>query len=98
MATYLVLNLVLMSVVIIVLRLLGALSWNQNMTRILVVLLVLTAVFDSVMIAAGIFSYDPAKILGLRLGLAPIEDFMYTILVVIMVPAIWKWLGGNDAR
>lgn len=56
----------------------------------LAVLLVLTVVFDSLIIWAGIVGYDPTKILGVYIGLAPIEDFFYSILAVIIVPALWR--------
>ena len=55
------------------------------------VVLGLTAVFDNVMIALGLFTYDPDQILGLKLGLAPIEDFGYPLAAVIGLPALW-WL------
>jgi lycopene cyclase domain-containing protein len=54
-----------------------------------VVLLVLTAVFDNLMIAAGLFSYNPDTIAGLFLGLAPLEDFAYALAAVLMLPALW---------
>jgi len=62
-----------------------------------VVLLVLTAVFDTAMIAAGLFEYAPAHISGVRIGLAPIEDFAYPIAVAIMLPAVWE-LTARRAR
>ena len=41
---------------------------------------VLTAVFDNVMIAAGLFDLRPATHLaGLRIGLRPVEDFAYPL-------------------
>jgi small toxic polypeptide LdrA/B/C/D len=54
-----------------------------------VLLLVLTAVFDSVMIAAGLFGYADGTRLGPTVGLAPIEDFAYPIAAVLLVPAVW---------
>ncbi|MCU1573263.1 MAG: lycopene cyclase [Micrococcaceae bacterium] len=54
-----------------------------------VVLLVLTAIFDNVMIAAGLFSFNPDTILGLFLGLVPLEDFAYPAAAVLMLPALW---------
>lgn len=54
------------------------------------ILLVLTAIFDSFIIGAGIVGYDADKILGLYIGLAPVEDFFYAILAVVIVPALWK--------
>ena len=56
----------------------------------LVVLIILTAVFDNLIIMLSIVDYDPSKILGLKVMNAPIEDFMYTLLAVIMVPAFWS--------
>jgi lycopene cyclase domain-containing protein len=56
----------------------------------LIVLLILTAIFDSIIIAAGIVEYSPNKILGIYLGFAPIEDFFYAVLAVIIVPALWN--------
>lgn len=55
-------------------------------------LVVLTAVFDNAMIATGLFGYADAQISGVRLGLAPIEDFTYPIAGVLLLPAIWNLL------
>lgn len=54
-----------------------------------VVLVILTAVFDNVMIAAGLFSYPPEHLSGIRIGLAPIEDFSYPICAAFLLPALW---------
>jgi len=55
-------------------------------------LAVLTAVFDSVMIGMELFHYDASHILGLRIGLAPIEDFAYPLAGVVALPGLWMWL------
>jgi lycopene cyclase domain-containing protein len=55
-----------------------------------IVLMSMTAVFDNLIIASGIVGYDPNKILGWMVGLAPIEDFAYTLAAVVLVPALWK--------
>lgn len=57
------------------------------------VLLVLTAVFDNVIVGLDLVAYDEAKILGLRVPNAPIEDFSYTLGAVMLVPALWTWCG-----
>ena len=54
-----------------------------------VALLLITAIFDNVIIALGIVGYDVTKISGLLLGLAPIEDFAYTVVSVMAVAIIW---------
>lgn len=97
MATYLILNLLFIAVVLLLLKLVGVPSWDRTMTWVLALLIVLTALFDSLIIAVGIVDYDPSKILGLRLGYAPIEDFMYAILALIIIPTIWKKLETPSA-
>lgn len=59
----------------------------------LAVVLVLTAVFDNVMISAGLFAYDPAHIAGLFVGSAPIEDFAYPVAAAVLLPSVWVLLG-----
>ncbi|MFK4791515.1 lycopene cyclase domain-containing protein [Microbacterium sp. ZW T5_56] len=64
----------------------------------LAVLSVLTAVFDSVMIAARFFHYDPDQLLGVMIGLAPIEDFAYPLAGAILLPALWVLLASRRER
>jgi lycopene cyclase domain-containing protein len=56
------------------------------------VLIALTAVFDSLMIAAGLFTYPPENLIGVRIGLAPIEDFSYAVCAAFLVPAVFTLL------
>lgn len=53
-----------------------------------IVLLLLTAVFDNVMIAAGLFDYPAEHLSGIRIGLAPLEDFAYPLCAAFGVPAV----------
>ncbi|MDF2508285.1 MAG: lycopene e-cyclase isoprenoid transferase [Microbacterium sp.] len=59
------------------------------------VLFLLTAVFDTVMIASGLFHYAEAPLLGLHIGLAPIEDFAYPLAGAMLLPALWAALRGR---
>lgn len=61
-------------------------------------LLLLTAVFDTVMISVGLFTYADPLILGPRIGLAPIEDFAYPLAAVILLPAMWARLRSRHDR
>ena len=61
---------------------------------VLVAVLVLTAVFDNVMIGVGLVGYDATKISGAFVGVAPLEDFAYAIAVVVLLPSLWSLLGG----
>ena len=62
------------------------------------VLLVLTAVFDNIMIAAGLFTYPPEHLSGLRIGLAPLEDFSYPLCAAFLVPAVFTLLSRSRTR
>ena len=62
-------------------------------------LVLLTAVFDNVMIAVGLFAYDDAHISGIRIGAAPVEDFAYPLAAVILLPAIWwRLMAAREGR
>lgn len=54
---------------------------------------VLTAVFDNAIIAAGVVGYADHRTLGVRLGLAPLEDWLYPAAGVMLLPALWVLLG-----
>ena len=62
------------------------------------VLLLLTAVFDNVMIGVGLVGYDEAKISGQFVGIAPLEDFAYSIAALVLLPSVWTLLGGRSTR
>jgi lycopene cyclase domain-containing protein len=56
------------------------------------VLIVLTAIFDNVMIGAGLVVYPPENLSGIAIGLAPIEDFSYSVCAAFLVPAVFTLL------
>ncbi|MDR9396362.1 lycopene cyclase domain-containing protein [Pontimonas sp.] len=68
----------------------------RAMLAALAVVLVLTAVFDNAIIGFGIVDYDPGKISGVRLGVAPLEDFAYTVAAALIVPAVWTMLAKRS--
>ena len=59
------------------------------------VLVVLTAVFDNLMIAADLFTYPSENISGVRIGLAPLEDFSYPVCAAFLVPAVFTLLPSR---
>jgi lycopene cyclase domain-containing protein len=61
-------------------------------------LLVGTAVFDNLIIWSGLVAYDESRILGIRIGLAPIEDFLYAIAAVMVAASLWHVLDRKGAR
>lgn len=54
----------------------------------LLTLAVLTAVFDTAMIAADLFRFDESRLAGHFIGLAPVEDFAWPVAAVLVVPAV----------
>ncbi len=62
------------------------------------VVLVLTAVFDNLMIAAGLFTYSPDHTSGVSVGLAPLEDFAYPVAAVLLLPSLWILLGKRAEK
>ena len=58
-------------------------------------LLILTAIFDNVLVGTGIVGYDPTLISGAKIGVAPLEDFAYTIAALVLLPSVWSLLGGG---
>lgn len=59
-------------------------------------LLIVTAVFDNVMISIGLVAYDESLISGAFVGVAPLEDFAYAIAAVAGLPALWALLPSAD--
>ena len=62
------------------------------------VLLVMTAVFDNIMIAVGLVAYEPSLISGAFIGIAPLEDFAYAIAAIVGLPSLWHLLPGGRAK
>lgn len=56
-------------------------------------LVILTGVFDNLIIAAGLVTYPPEQISGVRIGIAPIEDFAYPVCGAFLLPAVWTLLS-----
>lgn len=86
---YLILNAVFISASLCGLFLVPKKRWPAYLIA-MVPMLALTAIFDNLIIASGIVAYDASKISGLFIGLAPIEDFAYTIAAVLIVPSVWS--------
>ena len=62
---------------------------------VMVVLLVLTAVFDNAMIWAELVGYGEEQRLGLHVGLVPVEDFFYPLFAALIIPAVWIRKGDR---
>lgn len=93
MFTYLLMGLPFIFVVLL-------LDWVILRTRVvkrkecwlvMAVLMFLTAVFDQLLTGLPIVTYNEAHILNIKLGSAPIEDFMYSFAGVIGIGSLWTY-------
>jgi lycopene cyclase domain-containing protein len=103
--TYLLLNLPFVAVALVLLAVAVVRSRRspeaparrlRSLAVALLGVLILTAVFDNVIVALGIVAYDPAHFSGVRIGLAPIEDFAYAVVAGIGLPALWLLLPARN--
>ncbi len=56
------------------------------------VLLVMTIVFDNVIVTLRVVAYDPSLISGAKIGAIPVEDLAYSVGAVLLLPALWVLL------
>jgi small toxic polypeptide LdrA/B/C/D len=61
-------------------------------------LVVLTVVFDSLMIAADLFSYGTDHLSGIYLWLAPLEDLSYPAVALAVVVSVWSLVPARPSR
>ncbi|WP_431277507.1 lycopene cyclase domain-containing protein [Leifsonia poae] len=64
-------------------------TWWPGILIATVVVLVLTAIFDNIMIGSGLMEYTQGNTAGVRLGLVPLEDFAYPVAALMLLPALW---------
>ena len=62
----------------------------KPLTFAALVMFTLTAIFDNVIIGTGIVAYDDDLLLGIKILYAPIEDFAYTAVAVVLVPSLFN--------
>lgn len=98
--TYVLLNVVFLAVIFITLLVTRQLTLLRRKPLLwtLLCLVVMTAVFDSIIIALGLVTYDTTKIMGIYIGRSPVEDFAYTLAVVVLVPVFWKLMGESSEK
>lgn len=94
--TYWALNAIFLGVVLVValaaMVMRRAPRWRA-VAIVAVAVLLLTAVFDNVMIGVGLVGYDRAAISGVFVGVAPVEDFAYAIAAAVLLPSVWALLA-----
>ena len=101
--TYLLLNAVFLAAVVVLAVVAMRFAPSRRALAIewaaaALVLVVLTAAFDNLMIAAGLFTYRAEAISGISVGLAPIEDFAYAIAAAVALPSLARLAAGPRRR
>ena len=92
METYLVVNIFILTLSLLAL---GIMHVSKAQLLTFALIFVMSVIGDSVIIGLGIVDYNTHKILSLRIGLAPIEDFFYPLTAAIIIPTIWNRLGKH---
>jgi len=90
--TYLLLTASILAAAMIYFFLMRSYIASKPLVAASAVMLLITAIFDNVIIATGIVAYDEAKISGIKIGVAPIEDFAYTVVALLVVPTLFNFL------
>lgn len=89
--TYLLLTASVLAAAMIYFFLMRSYIASKPLVAASAVMLLITAIFDNVIIATGIVAYDEAKISGIKIGVAPIEDFAYTVVALLVVPNLFNF-------
>ena len=97
MATYLILSSIFLAIAIAIVLLS---NWRPNRVWLigLFVLIILTLIFDSLIILFDIVGYDINRISGIYIWEAPLEDFFYTVVAALIVPVLWHSVKAYDSK
>lgn len=95
--TYWILNSYFLAVLVLFYFVSGA--WRKFTLHLhtFAALLIGTAIFDNAIIGFGLVAYDETKISGIKIGLAPIEDFAYSIAVVLLATSVAALMKKKNA-
>lgn len=63
-----------------------------------IVVLIMTVVFDNVLVGLGIVGYTPDRISGVLIGVAPLEDLSYAVAALVLLPCLWTLLGARSRQ
>ena len=62
------------------------------------ILLIISTVFDNLMIGIGLVGYNRSLISGVFIGIAPVEDFAYAVAAAVLLPSLWALLARKGDR
>lgn len=93
MYRYFLLNMAFLVTIVMVLALVKPKLPRKRLLIVLASMLLMTLLFDSVIIGLDMVRYNTDYISGLILIKAPIEDFFYTIVATILTITLWERLS-----
>ena len=71
--------------------------FRRKSTRtLLILLLVMTTIFDTYLTRMPIVGYNQDALLGVKLGTIPVEDYAYTIVLAFLPPSVWRKYGKKE--
>jgi lycopene cyclase domain-containing protein len=76
-------------------RLRGPLPWAALLAHVLVAV-VYTTPWDNYLVANGVWSYDPQRVLGVVWGWVPVEEYAFFVLQTLMTGLWLLWLRRAD--
>lgn len=89
--TYGNLNLIFLLVAVVATWILKSRFRCFTTPQVILPMVLLTAIFDNLIVLAGIVKYDRSKLMEVFVGVVPIEDFAYTVVAVLLIPALWRF-------
>jgi lycopene cyclase domain-containing protein len=95
MYSYVAMNACFILVAAIFIRIIGSPLNKQAIARSAALLTVCMLVFNTYLTALPIVRYSSERILGLRIGSIPIEDFAYLAVALFLVPSLFVALANK---
>jgi lycopene cyclase domain-containing protein len=62
------------------------------------IILCFQLVVNGLLTGLRIVSYDPRRIIGVRIAYAPVEDLLFGFAMVTVTLSMWVWLGRRDRQ
>jgi lycopene cyclase domain-containing protein len=93
--TYNLMNLGFLVPIVVLAIALRKYIWKTGTLWTALLVFTATAIFDNYIIASGVVAYQESATSGVKIGLAPIEDFGYAIAAILGLPAIFEFLGSR---
>ncbi len=68
---------------------------RRNTWILLLLLMIMTTIFDYYLTRMPIVGYNEAAISGVKIGTIPIEDYAYTIVLAFLPASVWRKYGNK---